>query len=158
MASQKTLKVAAIGLSVGHAGSIGPERPSFIHNWKQMEGVEVVYPEGSEIVKPGDPSTSIYVVTQGSARMVLEAPTSTGKMSSVLRLLGPGDLFGLGPALDGRPYVAGLQSMTETRVLVVSRESFLRELEDHPAACRGLLGQFGEMVRACESWIISLFT
>jgi CRP-like cAMP-binding protein len=121
-----------------------------------MEGVEVVYPEGSEIVKPGDPSTSIYVVTQGSARMVLESPTSTGKMSSVLRLLGPGDLFGLGPALDGRPYVAGLQSMTETRVLVVSRESFLRELEDHPAACRGLLGQFGEMVRACESWIISL--
>ena len=42
MASQKTLKVASIGMSVGHAGSIGPERASFTHNWKQMDGVEVV--------------------------------------------------------------------------------------------------------------------
>ena len=33
MAVDKTLKVAAVGLSVGHAGSIGPERPSLIHNF-----------------------------------------------------------------------------------------------------------------------------
>ena len=42
MAVDKTLKVAAVGLSVGHAGSIGPERPSLIHNFRQIEGVEVV--------------------------------------------------------------------------------------------------------------------
>ena len=40
--ANKTLKVAVVGLSVGHAGSIGPERPSLIHNFRQIEGVEVV--------------------------------------------------------------------------------------------------------------------
>ena len=42
MAADKELKVAVVGLSVGHAGSIGPERPSLIHNFRQIEGVEVV--------------------------------------------------------------------------------------------------------------------
>ena len=42
MDEKKCLKVAIVGLSVGHAGTIGPERPSFLHNFKAMEGVEVV--------------------------------------------------------------------------------------------------------------------
>ena len=42
MANQQTLKVAIVGLSVGHAGTIGPEVTSFLHNFKSMEGVEVV--------------------------------------------------------------------------------------------------------------------
>ena len=42
MGTQKTLKVAIVGLSVGHQGTIGPETPSLIHNFRQMEGVQVV--------------------------------------------------------------------------------------------------------------------
>ena len=42
MGTQKTLKAAVVGLSMGHAGTIGPVKPSMIHNFRQMEGVEVV--------------------------------------------------------------------------------------------------------------------
>ena len=42
MGTQKTIRVAAVGLSLGHAGTIGPEKTGYIDNWKQIEGVEVV--------------------------------------------------------------------------------------------------------------------
>lgn len=66
MANQQTLKVAIVGLSVGHAGTIGPEKTSFLHNFKSMEGVEVVaYCEElkPEILKDADvhhPEASQY--------------------------------------------------------------------------------------------------
>ena len=66
MANQQTLKVAIVGLSVGHAGTIGPEVTSFLHNFKSMEGVEVVaYCEEQkpEILKDADihhPEASQY--------------------------------------------------------------------------------------------------
>jgi len=42
MVNISEIRVAIVGLSVGHAGSIGPENPSIIHNLRQMDGVEVV--------------------------------------------------------------------------------------------------------------------
>ena len=42
MATGKTMKAAMVGIGVGHAGTVGPERPRFIHTFRQMEGVEVV--------------------------------------------------------------------------------------------------------------------
>ena len=57
MGTQKTLRVAIVGLSIAHQGTIGPERPYLIHNFRQMEGVEVVaYCEEDqpEILKDAD--------------------------------------------------------------------------------------------------------
>ena len=50
-------------MSVGHAGSIGPERPSFTHNWKQMEGVAYCEEDKTEVLKDAEvhhPSASLY--------------------------------------------------------------------------------------------------
>lgn len=42
MGTQKKLKLAIVGLSLGHAGTIGPKKPLFIANFRNMENVEVV--------------------------------------------------------------------------------------------------------------------
>jgi predicted dehydrogenase len=42
MSTKKTLRAAHVGISVGHAGSFDDSRPRLIHDFRRLEGVEVV--------------------------------------------------------------------------------------------------------------------
>ena len=42
MSTNKTLEAVHIGLSVGHAGSFDDSKPRLIHDFRRLEGVEVV--------------------------------------------------------------------------------------------------------------------
>ena len=41
MSDKRTLKAAMVGLSLSHAGTIGPEQPSFMRQFHHLDGVEV---------------------------------------------------------------------------------------------------------------------
>ena len=41
MSDKRTLKAAMVGLSLSHAGTVGPEQPSFMRQFHHLDGVEV---------------------------------------------------------------------------------------------------------------------
>ena len=67
--------------------------------------------------------------------------------------MGAGRLFGIVPALDGEPYVAQLEAMTNAKVLIVDRQAFLVELEDHPEVAMNLMRQLASYIRNTERWL-----
>ena len=70
-------------------------------------------------------------------------------------VLGPGSLFGLIPALDGGPYVAQLEAMTQVRVVCATRESLLEEMREHPDVAANLINQVAGFARNDEKWLIN---
>ena len=68
-------------------------------------------------------------------------------------IVGAGRLFGMVPALAGEPYVAQLEAMTNARVLIVDRQAFLDELEDHPKVATNLMRQLASYIRNTERWL-----
>ena len=64
--TSKNLRAAAIGLRHGHMGSIGPEKPGWIHTFRHLEGVDVVAycedgePERLDAAREHDPGAGRY--------------------------------------------------------------------------------------------------
>ena len=70
-------------------------------------------------------------------------------------IVGAGRLFGLVPALDVEPHVEQLEAVVSARVISVSRQAFLDELQAHPEVATNLLAQFAAYVRNTERWLVS---
>ena len=66
MGDQKALRLAMVGMRHPHVGSFGPEKPGYIHTFREMDGVEIVaYCEDTdqdrlEEAKRFDPSVHVY--------------------------------------------------------------------------------------------------
>jgi CRP-like cAMP-binding protein len=73
----------------------------------------------------------------------------------VVDIVGAGRLYGLVPAMDGEPYVAQLEAMTRVKVLVIDRQAFLGELENHPEVSTNLMRQLASYIRNTERWLVT---
>ena len=109
----------------------------------------------SETIPADTPGTSLYIIAEGHARMVVSSPNDYGALSAVLRLLRRGEIHGLVQALDGQPHFSSLEAITKTGVLIVSKESFYEELERHPETARELLTQLAGQVRTSSQWLLA---
>lgn len=102
------------------------------------------YRRGETIFLCGAPGESLCVVESGLVRLGL---TSADGREMVLALMGPGDFFGELALLDGRPRSADAVAAEETRLLLLSRERFLRVLEARPRVAIELLQVLSERIR-----------
>ena len=118
-------------------------------------GGERVYAPGEVIVKAGEEPESVYVLMEGSARIVYHVGSENLPRWAVVDIVGAGRLFGLVPALDGNPYMAQLEALTEVKVVTVPRQAFLDELRSHPEVASNLLLQLAAYVRNSERWLVS---
>ena len=116
---------------------------------------ERVYAPGETIVTAGQPATWVYIILEGTARVVYSVDTPPHPRTAVVDLIGAGRLFGLISALDGEPYIAQLEAVSETRVALAPRQAFLDEMEQHPEVAKSLLLQLASFNRKTESWLIS---
>ena len=69
-------------------------------------------------------------------------------------MVGAGRIFGLVPALDGEPYIAQLEAVTDTRSVFARRQAFLDELDSHPEVAANLMIQLARPVRQTERWLV----
>ena len=120
-------------------------------------GEERAYASGEVIVKAGHDADMVYILVEGSARVVYFAGATRMRRWAVVDILGAGSMFGLVPALDGEPYIAQLEALTETKLLKVSRAAFLNELKKHPEVAMNLLRQLTSYVRKTERWLVTAF-
>ena len=84
---------------------------------------------GQAIFRQGDPGEAFYVVIQGSIRIVLHLPDGADKE---LATLGPRTFFGeMGP-IGGKPRGADAIAAAPTLLFELSKEAFLRVLDEEP--------------------------
>ena len=89
---------------------------------------------GDVIVKSGSSPEGVYIILEGTARVVYSVATPPAPRWAVIGLVGAGRLFSLAPILDGEPYIAHLEAMNQTRTLYVPRELLLEDMREHPEA------------------------
>ncbi len=109
---------------------------------------------GDVIVREDDVATrGFYLILSGSAKVILTAPDGR---EAVLALLEEGDFFGEMSLLDGDPRSATVRSTTETRLMLLRRQSFLDLLQKHPEIAIGLLTILSSRLRHANRKISAL--
>lgn len=112
------------------------------------------YPEGTHIVRKGEPGSSAFILKDGAAETRLEKPTGAPLHLSTI---GPGELFGELALIDGEPRSASVIATQDTTVIEISRDMFLREVSQHPTISLRLIGVVAKRLRRAES-IVSDFS
>jgi serine/threonine-protein kinase len=101
---------------------------------------------GQVIVCEGEPASAAYVITEGRC----EVRQTHGARESVLREMGPSDVFGETALLTAGPRTASVVALSEVRALVITKDALERELADRHwlgALMRALAERFAEADR-----------
>ena len=99
------------------------------------------YPQGTRIVKVGDPGEAFFVIMDG--RVAVRA----GARRTVLET---GDFFGEMSLLDGRPRSATAVAQTEVLVMMVTRGKFQKLLVSEPRIAVAIMSALSLRVRALQ--------
>ena len=102
---------------------------------------EQEFAAGQFIVRQGQVGTGLYVIVEGSVRVVRGA-------DDVLATLGPNDFFGELSVIDQQPRNANVQTAEPTTVLAVASWDLLALLEQDPALSLNLIKGLVVRVRA----------
>jgi CRP/FNR family transcriptional regulator, cyclic AMP receptor protein len=108
-------------------------------------GRGVNYKARTEVIRQSDPSTHVLLILKG--RLMVTAVAARGYMA-LLALRRPGDIVGESAALSGNPRSATVTTLERAECVLVSRESFLEYLAEHPAAHTQLSGLLVDRVGA----------
>jgi CRP/FNR family cyclic AMP-dependent transcriptional regulator len=91
-----------------------------------------------------DEGSALFAVLAGQVRIVIGG---TDGREHVLRVLGPGEMFGEIAVLDGRPRSADAIAGTKCRLLLLERRSLLALIAAQPAVALGLIEILCERLR-----------
>jgi CRP/FNR family transcriptional regulator, cyclic AMP receptor protein len=108
---------------------------------------------GEMIFARSDEGTTLFGILTGQVRIVIGG--ADGR-EQVLRMLGPGEMFGEISVLDGRPRSADATAVTKCRLLLLERRSFLALIASHPAAALRLVEILCERLRDTTAQIEGL--
>jgi CRP-like cAMP-binding protein len=86
----------------------------------------------------------LFVVTEGRVKVVV---TSEEGDEMLLVTLQPVDVFGELALIDGEPRSASAETLEPTKVLVLTRTTFLETLHESPAMTESLLRSMGAVLR-----------
>jgi CRP/FNR family cyclic AMP-dependent transcriptional regulator len=91
-----------------------------------------VYPEHAVIFLEGQVPRGIFMLCQGQAKL---STTARDGKTFILRIAKAGEVLGLHATVTGRPYELTVETMQPCQLNFVSREDFLRFLNEHGDAC-----------------------
>ncbi|HEY8439240.1 MAG TPA: Crp/Fnr family transcriptional regulator [Candidatus Limnocylindrales bacterium] len=100
---------------------------------------------GETIFHQGDPGDALFVVDQGSVKVVL--PSDEGAEPAIVAILGPGEFFGELAILDGAPHSATIVAVEPTETLVLHRDAFLSLIDSDAGLRRALLASLATEIR-----------
>lgn len=110
-------------------------------------------PKHQTIVEEGLPGDYMYVIREGQVKVT---KLSGDGREKILELLGPGDFFGEMSLLDGAVRSASVKSLSETRILALSRNDFLKELRRNPDLAMAVIQELTRRVRQMDEQASSL--
>jgi CRP/FNR family transcriptional regulator, cyclic AMP receptor protein len=100
---------------------------------------EQEFEPGQFIVLQGQVGTGLYVILEGTARVV--------RGSDELAQLGPNEFIGELAVIDQMPRAASVQAMTRTRCLALASWDLLELIEDDPKLALNMLKGMARRIR-----------
>lgn len=108
---------------------------------------------GQLIFSEGNPAFMVYHVYSGYVKL---SKTGRDGEKLVIRLRGPGDIFGHRAVLAGEPYTADAMAIIETTVCAIQKEIFIEAVkESHDFAFR-IMAKLSNDLRASEEQTMSI--
>jgi CRP-like cAMP-binding protein len=111
------------------------------------------YGPGVTLFHQGMPGSSLYVIQKGSVRVF--AVGLTGQ-EHTFTTFGPGHFFGELSVIDGLPRTASAITLDHAVIWLMSREAFLRLMEDCPALCRSVVEILAGRIRGAATHVESI--
>ncbi len=111
------------------------------------------YAPDTAVVFEGEPSDALYVLLSGSAKVYV---TSDDGQQKILKLLGPGEMFGELAMLDGHPRSATVGTLESTEMASISRKDFQAFVASHPEVLWKVLETLCERVRKTSAEILEM--
>ena len=97
---------------------------------------EMHVPRGEVVVQKGDPSTGFHIVVYGQVKLALVTPQGDEK---VIEIIGPGFSFGEALMFMGKPYIVMAQTLADSLLLHVARDTVDDMLARDPGFARRML-------------------
>ena len=111
------------------------------------------YPKNSVILFEDDPGDALYIVSTGQVKVVLIGEDGR---EVILSVLGDGDFFGEMSLIDDEPRSAHVIAMKDSQLLVLRRDDFQHQLQQHPSVALKLLRVLVQRLRRADEKIGSL--
>ena len=108
------------------------------------------YPKNSVILFEDDPGDALYIVATGQVKVVLIGEDGR---EVILSVLGDGDFFGEMSLIDDEPRSAHVIAMRDSHLLVLRRDDFQSQLEQHPKVALELLRVLVQRLRRADEKI-----
>lgn len=108
------------------------------------------YPKNSVILFEDDPGDALYIVSTGQVKVVLIGEDGR---EVILSVLGDGDFFGEMSLIDDEPRSAHVIAMQDSHLLVLRRDDFQSQLEQHPKVALELLRVLVQRLRRADEKI-----
>ncbi len=89
------------------------------------------YTPGQRIVEENMAGKGLYLIVGGEVKVIKERQDADSLILAVLR---PGDFFGEMSLFDGGPHSAPVIAGTDTELLILERDDFLKLMETDPIA------------------------
>jgi len=108
------------------------------------------YPKNSVILFEDDPGDALYVVSGGQVKVVLIGEDGR---EVILSVLSDGDFFGEMSLIDDEPRSAHVIAMRDSRLLVLRRDDFQQQLQQHPSIALKVLKVMVQRLRRADAKI-----
>jgi phosphoserine phosphatase RsbU/P len=122
------------GTSAWHALFAGLDQAAMALVRKHLQ--EVSLPAGQVVFEDNAPGDTLYIVISGQVRV---SKTLENGQEHVFGDIGPGEFFGEMAILEEKPRSARVSTLTATRLLAMSRQTFSLLIEHHPAVAANFL-------------------
>lgn len=111
------------------------------------------YKRGEILVKEGEVSSALFIILSGKVRVLSQDDKSREVIMAVLDI---GDCVGEMSLIDGEPHSATVRAETQTDVLVLSRDAFLRCLQENSSVAEAVMVNLVRRLRRANKQIQSL--
>lgn len=108
------------------------------------------YPKNSVILFEDDPGDALYIVSAGQVKVVLIGEDGR---EVILSVLGDGDFFGEMALIDDEPRSAHVIAMRDSRLLVLRRDDFQQQIQQHPSIALKVLKVMVQRLRRADAKI-----
>jgi CRP/FNR family cyclic AMP-dependent transcriptional regulator len=108
------------------------------------------YPKNSVILFEDDPGDALYVVSEGQVKVVLIGEDGR---EVILSVLSDGDFFGEMSLIDDEPRSAHVIAMRDSRLLVLRRDDFQQQIQQHPSVALTVLKVLVQRLRQADAKI-----
>ena len=109
-------------------------------------------PAGQEIIRMGEPGSTMYVIRAGRVNVVCEGPTGA---PIILATLGPGEYFGELSIFDSETRSANVVAVEDTELLTLGRVDLVRIVSRNPELALALLKSLSVRLRAANERLTS---